>query len=517
MLQPPHATPSRRPSTAKKIKKDDDIIISDDDDSNKTPVHHHHDVALPWHDKLDELLPLPILHAKKKALYMKKKFGMIGFLVFLFLKMLCSLVMLNFYMASKISVMHLEDSLPLLRVHRYDRDRTNATNNIANRDIIRRSSGSMQIITSNHSTIQQKTRNDTISAPKSGMIVPNLAGTLLGKERLWNILITRNVTQVDAEYWKSIPTWDQILQNIHHSKDGDEGASPTIYGLDTCEAFQKATADAPSQRRIAPAGLFNTGTNYLSVLLEYNCQNPYRVEKFHGNAKRGHGNEWETPWGKHTPASYRGKYNKNKNLKYTVDEVLPIVLIRNPYGWMKSMCRNPYTAKWTGMHHQKTCPELKTNDGTYNPVDVKFGPGSTHHESLGHLWNDWYGEYFYSSSNSTDSQNKKTTDAPFPRLMIRFEDIIFFPYEVTKRVCECAGGVLGHRQDDKDVANNTFHYVVRSAKAGFGHGPAEHRNGLIDSWARYGSRDPKDEYADEEIQIAKDILDPLFMETFGYR
>ena len=164
------------------------------------------------------------------------------------------------------------------------------------------------------------TQTPTNDIENERMITPNLLdGTLQGKERLWSILQTRNITQVNANYWTSVPSWDTILRNIHqHSeKDDNIGAdatpttpalpSPIILGLDTCNTFQERTSINPSQRRIAPAGLFNTGTNYLSVLLEYNCQNPHRVSKFHGNAKRGHGNEWEVPWGKHTPASFRDK------------------------------------------------------------------------------------------------------------------------------------------------------------------------------------------------------------------
>jgi hypothetical protein len=205
-------------------------------------------------------------------------------------------------------------------------------------------------------------------------------------------------------------------------------------------------------------------------------------------------------------------------MKYTIEEVLPIVLIRNPYSWMQSMCRNPYTARWKGMHDTKTCPKLRigtTADG-YNSVDVNFGSGPTHHKSLGHLWNDWYGEYMYGNSTTTNVSGGTITNAPFPRLIVRFEDIIFFPFEVTKQICACAGGILGHRNDDKDVANGTFHYVVRSAKAGMGHGPASQRNGLIDSWVRYGSDDPKAAYSSFDVQVAKEVLDPWIMDTFEY-
>mmetsp|Transcript_20256 Transcript_20256/g.31661 ORF Transcript_20256/g.31661 Transcript_20256/m.31661 type:complete len:440 (-) Transcript_20256:2631-3950(-) len=342
------------------------------------------------------------------------------------------------------------------------------------------------------------------------LITPNGSdSTLQGRERLWQMLTTRNVTQVYASYWNSVPQWDTVLTNIHRTNN----PSPIIHGLETCEAFQRITADNPSQRRIAPAGIFNTGTNLLSVLLEYNCQNPHRVAKFHGNAKRGHGNEWQPRWGKHTPSRYRGAYVTSKKPKYSVDEVLPIVLVRNPYGWMKSMCRNPYTASWEGRSNSKTCPKLKKENNRWNDVHVKFGPGQTNHKSLGHLFNDWYGDYFYSNS-TIDERN---TTAPFPRLMIRFEDIIFFPKEVTEAVCKCAGGILGHRADDKDVANGTFHYVVRSAKAGFGHGPPSHRNGLIDSWIRYGSVNPQTEYSSDDLTLAQQVFDPLIMDAFAYR
>lgn len=465
---------------------------------------------------------------------MKKRFRLIPFLTFFLVKALCSLVVLNLYMGSQISIVQLEDSFSLM-MHR-DRDSRKASagggdvggsdNNLfaKGRGVRTESNSTFTSHESigNNGLMLNQTQH---GVDKVGMIVPDLSdGTLQGKERLWHILQTRNVTQVDAEYWASIPTWDTILGNIQHrakvGKGGDVGdASPIIHGLETCEAFRNATSSDPSQRRLAPAGLFNTGTNYLSVLLEYNCQNPDRVKKYHGNVRRGHGNEWEVPWGKHSPASSRGRYFKNPNLKYTVDDVLPVVLVRNPHGWMKSMCRNPYTAKWKGVHDKKTCPRLKetkTEGGgdAYNPVDVAYGAGKTHHQSLGHLWNDWYGEYFY--GNGTGTSGGKRTDAPFPRLIIRFEDIIFFPYEVTKQVCECSGGVLGHRQDDEDVADGTFHYVVRSAKAGMGHGPAGQRNGLIDSWARYGSGDPKDAYSEEEVEIAREVLDPLIMDAFGY-
>jgi hypothetical protein len=476
-----------------------------------------------------------------------RKNRLLALLTFVILKALCTVVVIAFYMGSQISTEDSHPSVMMMTLRRYDDNRDGGKKSSRTMD-----AAGIDAVGSNSTTIRADDRanmnnNNRSSSSSSGggglMITPNLIdGTLQGKERLWAMLQTRNVTTVDANYWSTIPSWEDIVRNIRrrtHGDDDDDGSGgPIIHGLETCEAFRNITSSDPSQRRIAPSGMFNTGTNYLSVLLEYNCQNPHRVAKFRGNAKRGHGNEWEVPWGKHTPAYMRGRYSKYKNTNYTVDEVMPVVLIRNPYGWMRSMCRNPYTATWNGMHEDgATCPmlnargnkegEVGNNDvegGGYIPVDVKYGSGTSHHRSLGHLWNDWYGEYFYRNNKRNDSApaaasgvDQRDTRAPFPRLMIRFEDVIFYPYEVTKCVCECAGGVLGHRDDDKDVADDgTFHYVVRSAKTGPAHGPASQRNGLIDSWAKYGIGNPKDAYSEEDVRIAMNILDPLLLEIFGY-
>mmetsp|Transcript_11154 Transcript_11154/g.23526 ORF Transcript_11154/g.23526 Transcript_11154/m.23526 type:complete len:460 (-) Transcript_11154:18-1397(-) len=453
--------------------------------------------------------PLPQKHkSDQRLLYL---------IIFFLVKGMITLAFLNLYMGSKLEIM--EQSLAEMMAtmggnsfHLASQHRSTNNNDIKSAlifDTAENASVSRPVLSKNDA--HQQFFNATTKHFQGGKITPNNSnGSLQGKEKLWYILTTRNITEIDANYWSSVPSWDVILNGIQSPLSTTQ--PPIIHGLETCELFQQYTSANPSNRRIAPAGLFNTGTNYLSVLLDYNCQNPHRVAKFHGNAKRGHGNEWEVPWGKHTPPHFRGSYSKNSKAEYTPEEVLPIVLVRNPYGWMKSMCKNPYAAKWGGMHDEKSCLRLKKENDEWNTVDVNFGPGKTHHKSLAHFWNDWYGEYFYKNFTSHDGD----TTAPFPRLIIRFEDIIFFPREVTEKVCKCAGGVLGHRQDDKDVVHGKFHYVVRSAKAGMGHGPASQRNGLVDSWIRY-SDDPRKNYDKETVTSVEDVLDSTMVETFGYR
>eukprot|EP00545_Synedropsis_sp_CCMP1620_P005253 CAMPEP_0119029820 /NCGR_PEP_ID=MMETSP1176-20130426/40714_1 /TAXON_ID=265551 /ORGANISM="Synedropsis recta cf, Strain CCMP1620" /LENGTH=451 /DNA_ID=CAMNT_0006986175 /DNA_START=9 /DNA_END=1360 /DNA_ORIENTATION=- len=276
----------------------------------------------------------------------------------------------------------------------------------------------------------------------------------IGREKLVRMLLEMwiDVTQIGDDIWEQVPLWDDIVK-VH-------GTAPQIHGLtDTnCAAFRDAVPEV--DRHVAIAGMFNTGTNLLSILLQHNCAMPAGVEKF--GRKKGHGMEWQVPWGKHTPAWYRGgAHVKNFIGRIPEENIMVAVMVRHPHDWMSSMCRHGYTAKWN--RTARNCPNLYEG----NKVTAKFGAGPSAHDSLAHMWNDWNGVYY---------------NATFPRLMVRFEDTIFFPKETSRQVCTCVGGKL-MTPKEKD---GLFHYVIDSAKTGPGHGPGQKRNGLIDAWIKYG-------------------------------
>jgi hypothetical protein len=84
---------------------------------------------------------------------------------------------------------------------------------------------------------------------------------------------------------------------------------------------------------------------------------------------------------------------------------MPIVLIRDPYSWMHSMCHNGYTSRWK--RSRAHCPNLveETNKGLESvPVTVPFRDKPEKWESLVHLWTDWYKQYIV---------------ADYPRLIVR--------------------------------------------------------------------------------------------------
>jgi hypothetical protein len=134
----------------------------------------------------------------------------------------------------------------------------------------------------------------------------------------------------------------------------------------------------------------------------------------------------------------------------------------------------PHSKKDAADQH---CPNFVPNDIDFAldeslrnassiPVLVKYAEFERKHDSLIDHWNDYYGAYF--------KQDR------FPRLMVRFEDLIFHPKDVVQAVCECAGGKLKHEHDGKG-----FQYIVQSAKKMVGHG--KEKTGYVDAMIHYGT------------------------------
>lgn len=96
-------------------------------------------------------------------------------------------------------------------------------------------------------------------------------------EQILRILAAAKITNINDEYAKKLPTWEDIT-----SMYGDK---PVIHGLETCDQYRKMVK--PTDRTIGPAGLFNTGTNLMWKMLTNNCN-------IYGEIL------WQAPWGKHS-------------------------------------------------------------------------------------------------------------------------------------------------------------------------------------------------------------------------
>jgi len=229
------------------------------------------------------------------------------------------------------------------------------------------------------------------------------------------------------------PATKSQLPPIYHSLPQSE----TKAFEDTCSKFRKRV---PYDLRIlGVAGLFNTGTNMLAALLDYNCNFMSRLTNVDGGSLGGYGPVlWQVPWGKHKPNSWRGRVYTGANTGmwttqtgHSADDVLPVVIVKDPLTWFQSMCRERYDVLGPWFRKQgisKKCPELL--DHAKTAVDVGWADGNhSAYDSILDLWSTWHRDY---------------ADLPEPPIFVRFEDLLYDPASFVEPICKCAGGTVTH-------------------------------------------------------------------------
>lgn len=292
---------------------------------------------------------------------------------------------------------------------------------------------------------------------------------------------------------KDLPKWSDVV-NMY-------GEEPVIVGYpEQCHKFQ--SLPNPADHFVSTAGTFNSGTNLMAEYLIHNCHMPERIKKY---GIRNRGVRWQVTWGKHTPVDdeeYRLTHTTYNETQFEARNIFPAVTVRDPFKWLQSMCRHNYGAHWN--YTVSHCPNLVPNRRDIRefpwlkgedsvPVEVHYKDFEREHASLVHFYNDWYNLYM---------------NATFPRLLVRFEDLIFHPKQVTKTVCECAGGELN---------KGKFQYIKNSAKKGIGeHG--KHRTNYMEALKKYGTEAGRyDRFEKADLAFANEHLDPKLMELFGYK
>jgi hypothetical protein len=321
-----------------------------------------------------------------------------------------------------------------------------------------------------------------------------------GRREILTILQDAGIQVEEAFEIQQLPTWQQVSELY--------GSRPIILGLDQCENFRQQVASY--NRYIGVAGNFNSGTTAFGISLQANCRFPrynnnnndtFEAQSFSNDeVSNVHGMLSQVPWAKHKMAFY--KYNHTILSTIPKDHVLPVVLVRDPYYWMQSMCKQGYGVRWDH-DAQKHCPNLIPNEfdkqrfgkrlARTNVTSVRVWMGANPKvgpswDSLVHYWNAWYESYL---------------DAPWPRLLIRFEDTLFHPKQVMKEVCHCGGGELVE----------PFRYFVDKAK--WNH--KQEQNNMITAMIRYGSG--KDRYRNmtqDDIDFAERTLNSTLLDVFRY-
>jgi hypothetical protein len=282
-----------------------------------------------------------------------------------------------------------------------------------------------------------------------------------------------------------MPPWSQVMSNF--------GTEPVILGLERCKAFRDAVP--PEDRKIAPAGMFSTGTSVLHQHLFENCLPPSRRTSHQARNKFI---IWQVPWGKHNPEAARLHHSATgiSMQHFNQSASLPIVDVRHPITWIDALCRHPYNLFWP--HKAEQCDTtLNLNSKVRAEFGAKRANSSipTSYDSLAQVWRDWNLDYFEQNS--------------YPLLFVRHEDIVFRPKAVVTKICECVGG---------HMASEDYSYRQEAANKGTGHGTQ--RSDLISAFIEYGQplKHFHELYPNKDLKVIRHVMngDLGMLEAFGY-
>jgi hypothetical protein len=306
-----------------------------------------------------------------------------------------------------------------------------------------------------------------------------------GKEFYLRILLSaadspnrKRVTQRCAQ----LPTLEDVYERY--------GRDPVVIGMDTCQRYRDSMMmnNTTYQTELMPriAGLYHTGTNALANSFVRNLK-PIK------NRVRRRENPYDVPWGKHMPPNVFRHNNSITKKEFPVDKdhVLPIVIVRDPFYWMKSMCKESYDAKWEKPKDRR-CPAL-INEETNQvfPVLTRLEQANwayLNYTSLIGMWVDWYAQYL---------------NADYPRLLIRFEDVLYRQEEIVQLIRDCVG-----------MPSSTQPFARLAGKAKSHGDSSDYATALI----KYISDDTRHQGLNQlDRDYANKVLPKDMMDLFGYK
>ena len=158
-----------------------------------------------------------------------------------------------------------------------------------------------------------------------------------------------------------------------------------------------------------------------------------------------------------------------------------------PRGPPPDACPSPANASIVA-HYERCPPKRNKTVGAF--VGAPAGACRRvikRHASLAEYWSDW---------------NRAYIRASFPRLIVRYEDLLFSPYEVTHAVCGCLGGVTASR-DAFSVPSDS----VKAGKKGHGDGGRGRAAALLWYNDTHSSAARRDLYTEVDRAFLRDHLD----------
>jgi hypothetical protein len=131
-----------------------------------------------------------------------------------------------------------------------------------------------------------------------------------------------------------------------------------------------------------------------------------------------------------------------------------------------------------------------------NPLNENGVQTRTLYANVAQFYKEWYLPFF--------------DNTEYPMVMTRFEDALYRPEAIVRKVCDCVGGRMLKK----------FYYRQETVNLGPGHG--HHGNsGLLSSFVKYGKR--LEEYFEMFSMPDKKVMkyvfqnDQGFLEAMGYK
>ena len=347
--------------------------------------------------------------------------------------LLVGFVLLNVLVISSILVSHAllgrHPTTPLFLDHLSSFEKANVNNKI----IVDNNKNNNNTRYSPASTIQEiEARNPQIRRKKEKRI-KNITETLLKKDHLATLkklsqVGSLNMTDIYKYYSsRDLPPWSSVERQY--------GKKPLILGLEKCQEYRDA--NLPQNRWVSPAGLFHSGkscnhkthqhqSSLHQVVANARCTSTFLkgtnlMGGMLASSCFGIIPHFQVPWGKHNPWKAHSEYKIDKPMyqQVNVSSVLPIVMVRHVLDWMPSMCEQPYAAKWP-KSSTSICPSLQNASVTVGLYQQQ------NYKNLVDFWKNWNAEYFHNTET--------------PRLVVRLEDLVYYPQETLESICSCVGG-----------------------------------------------------------------------------
>ena len=168
---------------------------------------------------------------------------------------------------------------------------------------------------------------------------------------------------------------------------------------------------------------------------------------------------------------------------------LPVIIIKDPLTWIKSICRTSYTIHWnTKSYGKKICPKFVKDKSSMMWHYKEY-------KNILQLWNEFYSHYISYHLN---------VNILYPMIILRYEDLLFHPHLVTQQICNCVNGQF--KNDD------SFNVIDQRVS------PKYSRNDRASALSVYGN--PKYRYMGytiDDIQFIRQNAHPLLVDLFDYK